>query len=233
MAQLWHTRRDANDLLRAHLNGAAAPPGYPGLFTSWAACIPTVGLPPDVAYSSCMGRFDLPESIARLQFLFNAPRFDPPTTVPSPPIPKQTSDYSPASVHDILTPEALRDIYHWFSRELDDYLSYAQDQPRRRCLNKALVIDQGGFLPLARGVIWDLTAVPPRPMQRHLPARPRLNAEAILAAAGTGYPDQELLHAIQHGVRMPTDFQPLVVLNSGLLSLADGLEQLAAHISRI
>jgi hypothetical protein len=58
-------------------------------------------------------------------------------------------------------------------------------------------------------------------MQRSHLAVPRLNAAAVLAAAGADYLDKELLDAILHCVRMPTDFQMLIVLNPGLLSLAD------------
>jgi hypothetical protein len=70
-------------------------------------------------------------------------------------------------------------------------------------------------------------------MRRSRSAVPHLNAAAILAAAGADYPDRELLDAIQHGVHMPTDFQMLIVLNPGLLSLADGMPQLAADVARV
>jgi hypothetical protein len=196
-------------------------------------CVPVVGLPPDATSSSCSGRFDLPESIARRPFLFHAARFDPPSTVAAPPIPEQASDYQPASVRDILTPEALREIYHRFRRELVDLLAYSQDPPRRQRTNKPLVIDQSGFLTPARGLFWDLTTSPPSLMQRSRSAVPRLNAAAILAAAGADYPDRELLDAIQHGVLMPTDFQMLIVLNPCLLSLADGMPQIAADVARM
>jgi hypothetical protein len=232
MAQLWRDGCTANALLRDHFNHAVGPPGNPNLFKEWAMRVPVVGLPPDTSSASCSGRFDLPYSIARRPFLFHAARFDPPNTVAAPPIPAQVSDYRPASV-DILTLEALREMYHWFRRELNDLLAYSQDPPRRHSTNKPLVIDQSGFLAPARGLFWDLTTNPPSLMRRDRSAAPRLNAAAILAAAGADYPDKELLDAIQHGVCMPTDFQLLIVLNPGVLSLADGMPQIAADIARM
>jgi hypothetical protein len=112
---------------------------------------------------------------------------------------------------------------------LDDLLAYLQDPPRRH----PLVIDQSDFLAPVRGLFWDLTTMPQSLMRRSHPAVPRLNAAAILAAAGAGYPHKELLDAISHGVRMQTDFQMLIVLIPGLLSLADGMPQIAADIERM
>jgi hypothetical protein len=176
MSQLWRDGCTVNSLLRDHFNRAVAPPRRPNLLKEWAMCIPVVGTAPDVSPTSCTGRFHLPESIARRPFLFHAERFDPPPTTAAPPIPEQASDYRPWSVLDILTPEALREIYYWFRRELDDLLAYAQDPPRRRRFNKPLVIDQTGFLAPARGLFWDLTTTPPSLMRRSQPAQPRLNA---------------------------------------------------------
>jgi hypothetical protein len=233
MSKPWRDGCAANSLLRDHLNAAVGPPENPNLFKEWAMRIPVVGTAPDVSATPCTGRFDLPDSIARRPFLFHATRFDPPTTTAAPPVPKQASDYQPKSVRDILTPEALREIYHWFRRELNDHLAYLQKPPRRHRTNRPLVSDQSGFLAPARGLFWDLTTTHPSLMQRDHPARPRLNAAAILAAAGAAYPDKELLDAIQNGVRMSTDFQMLIVLNPGLLSLADGMPQIAADIARM
>jgi hypothetical protein len=233
MAQLWSDGCTANALLSDHFDNAIRPPGNLDLFKEWAMCVPAAGLPPNASSTSCTGRFYLPNSTARRPFLFNSKRFDQPSTAAAPPIQEQVSDYHQASVHDILTQEALREIYHWFRRELNDLLACLQDRPHRHCTNKVLVIDQSGFLPQARGLFWDLTTDPQSLMRRSHSAVPRLIAAAILAAAGADYPDKELLYAIQHGVCMPTDFQLLNVLNPCLLSLAYSMPQIAADIARM
>jgi hypothetical protein len=85
-------------------------PQHQNLFKEWAMRVPVVGMAPDVSSTSCSGRFALPDSIASQLFLFNFEKFDPPSTDAAPPIPKQTSDYHPTSVWDILTPEALKEV---------------------------------------------------------------------------------------------------------------------------
>jgi hypothetical protein len=42
-------------------------------------------------------------------------------------------------------------------------------------------------------------------MRRDAPCTSRLKHNAIRAAAGPAYPDQELIDGIQHGVRMPAE----------------------------
>jgi hypothetical protein len=106
MPQLWRDGCTANLLLRDHLNVAVWQPGNPNLFKEWAMRIPVVGMAPDVSSTSCTGRFDLQDSIARLQFLFHAKRLDLQATVAAPPIPEQILDYQPKSVRDILMQEA-------------------------------------------------------------------------------------------------------------------------------
>jgi hypothetical protein len=136
-------------------------------------------------------------------------------------------------VRDILTAEALNHIYQWLRRDLADLRGYSQDPPRRQCSNKPLVIDQTGFVAQARCLFWDLTTTPPSLVQRHLPGTPRLNAAAILAAAGAEYPDKELLNGLAHGVCMQTDHQILIVLNPCLRSLAGYLRPFVADIGRM
>jgi hypothetical protein len=175
----------------------------------------------------------LPPAVARLPYHFSSTEFGPLTTVAAPPVPEQVSTYKPATIRDVLTAEALDEIYQWFRCELNDLHGYSLDPPRKHCSNKPLVIDQSSFVVEACGLFWDLTTNPPSLMQRHLPGTPRLNAAAILAAAGADYPDKELPDAIAHGVRMQTDHQMLLVLNPGLLSLSGYLRQYGADITRM
>jgi hypothetical protein len=136
-------------------------------------------------------------------------------------------------VCDILTAGALEQIHRWFGREVRDLRGYSEDPQRTLRSNKPLVIDQSGFVKEARGSFWDLTTEQLSLMWRHLSCTPRLNASAILAAAGADYPDKELLDGVAHGVRMPADDQMLIVLNPGLLSLAGHLWTYGADITRM
>jgi hypothetical protein len=98
----------------------------------------------------------------------------------------------PAAVRDILTPqEALGQIFQCFWRELNDLSGYSPDPPRRHLSSKPVVIDQGGFVAQAWGSFRDLTTDLLSLMPRHLSGAPRLNVQAVIAAAGAGYPDKE------------------------------------------
>jgi hypothetical protein len=233
MAQLVRDAERAKALLREHCEGTPGPAWQLDLFKSWGQHMPVVGISVDVGATSCREQLDLSEDAARLPYRFNSTEFLPPRTAAAPPVPAQLSTYKPAFVRGILTAEALDQIYQWFSRELNDLRGYSDDPPRTRRSNKPLAIDQSGFVEEARGSFWDLTTEPPSLMQRHLSGTPRLNAAAILAAAGADYTDKELLDGIVHGVRMLTDHQMLVVLNPGLLSLAGHLRPYGADIARM
>jgi hypothetical protein len=233
MAQLVRDAEQANALLRKHCERTPCPAWQPDLFTSWGERVPAVGIPADVGATSCREQLDLSEDAVRLPFCFSSPEFWPPRSAAAPPVPAQRSTYKPASVRDILTAEALEQIYQWFRGELNDLRGYSEDPPRKHRSNKPLVIDQNGFVKEARGSFWDLTTKPPSLMQRQLPGKQRLNVAAILATAGADYPDKELLDGIAHGVRMPTDNQMLIVLNPGLFSLAGHLRTYSANIARM
>jgi hypothetical protein len=181
------------------------------LFKSWGERVPAVGVPADVGATSCRAQLDLSEGAARLPYRFNSDKYRPPRTVAAPPVPEQQLTYKPSSVRDILTAGALEQIYRWFSRELRDLQGYSEDPPRKHRSNKPLVIDQSSFVGEARGSFWDLTTKPLSLMKRHLSGTPRLNAAAILAAAGADYPDKELLDGITHSVRMSGDDKMLIV----------------------
>jgi hypothetical protein len=220
MGQLEQQAQAANAMLSDCCSDTPGPPWHSGLFAEWGDRIPVLGIPEAVGATSCREPFHLPPAVARPPYCFNSTEFGTPTTVAAPPVPAQVSAYKPATVRDILTAEALCEIYQWFRSELAYLQGYSLDPPLKHCSNKQLVIDQSGFVAEARGLFWDLTTNPPSLMQRHLQGAPRLNAVAIRAAAGVDYQDKELLDGIAHGVRMQTDHQMLIVLNPGLLSLA-------------
>jgi hypothetical protein len=124
-------------------------------------------------------------------------------------------------------------IRAWLQRELADLTAYSQDLPVQLHRNKPLVIDQTGFFPAARGLFWDLRGPRQILMRCHDAGILSLNAAAIRAAVSPDYPNQELLDCITFGVRMQAAHQYLVVLLSNLLSLADGLNQFTADITRM
>jgi hypothetical protein len=120
-----------------------------------------------------------------------------------------------------------------FAREQTDLRRYADPAARRRT-NTPLVIDQDGFKPRAQGLFWDLRGAVPQLMRRDGPCVISLNADAVRAAAGPAYPDQELLDGIQHGVRMLAAHQLCVVLLPNLISIGGaGMPQHPADATRM
>jgi hypothetical protein len=71
-------------------------------------------------------------------------------------------------------------------------------------------------------------------MRRDAPCTTSLNAEAISAAAGPAYQDQELLDGIQYGVRMRAEHQLCIVLLPNLISIGSaGTPQHHADVTRM
>jgi hypothetical protein len=71
-------------------------------------------------------------------------------------------------------------------------------------------------------------------MRSDAPGVISLNADAIRAAAGPAYPDQDLLDGIQHGVRMPAAHQLCVVLLPNLILIGcAGMPQHHAVVKRM
>jgi hypothetical protein len=54
----------------------------------------------------------------------------------------------------------------------------------------------------------------------------RLNAAALLAAVGLGYPDKELLDNIEHSARMPADHHMLITLIPGMPQIVADIERM-------
>jgi hypothetical protein len=149
-------------------------------------------------------------------------------------VPAQRSEFHPSSIKDILHSWAISAIDEWFAREQTDLRLYAVDPAARRRTNTQLVIDQDGFKPRAQGLFWDLRVAMSQLMRRDAPGVISLNADAVRAAAGPAYPDQELLDGIQHGVRMPAAHQLCVMLLPNLISIGGaGTLQHHADVTRM
>jgi hypothetical protein len=224
-AELRSRAQHDNEILRTHFLTAEVSPAHAETLRQWSYRIPREGISQATAATTRRSQFPLQADAADDPFWFNSEVFDAPLTVPVPPVPAQQSDFQPASIKDILYLWAIAAIDDWFAREEADLLAYAADPSARRRTNKPLVIDQDGFFPIARGLFWDLRGAVPQLMRRDAPRTSRLNAEAICAAAGPGYPDQVLLDGIQHGVRMPAEHQMCIVLLPNLISIAAGMPQ--------
>jgi hypothetical protein len=193
----------ANEILHAHLLAVEVAPKHKETLRQWADRVPRDGVSQAVSATTRRSRFPLHDNAADDTFNFNSEYFDPPLMQPAPQVPAQRSDFRPSSIKDILYQWAISAIDEWFAREEIDLQRYAADPAVRRRTNTLLVIDQDGFKPRAQGLFWDLRGAVPQLMRRDAPCVISLNADAVRAAAGPAYPDQELLDGIQHGVRMP------------------------------
>jgi hypothetical protein len=114
MRRLEQQARAANTMLLDCCLDTLGPPWHPELFNEWGDRIPVLGIPEAAGATSCQGPFHLPPAVALLPYRFNSTEFGPPTTVAAQPVPKQVSTYKQAPVRDILTAEALNEIYQWF-----------------------------------------------------------------------------------------------------------------------
>jgi hypothetical protein len=232
-AELRRRARHANEILRSHLLAAEVPPAHAETLRQWSYRIPLNGISQAAAATTRRSRYPLSPDAANGPFNFNSEMSDAPLTAPAPPVPAQQSDFQPSSIRDILYPWAVSAIDAWFALEQADLLAYAADPSVPRRTNKPLVIDQDGFFPRAIGLFWDLRGAVQQLMRRDAPGTSRLNADAIRAAAGPAYPDQELLDGIQHGVRMPAEHQMCIVLLPNLISIAACMPQHHADVSRM
>jgi hypothetical protein len=96
------------------------------------------------------------------------------------------------------------------------------------------VIDQDGFKPRAQGLFWDIRGAVQQLMRRDAPCTTSLNADAIRAAAGPEYLDQELLDGIQYGMRMPAEHQMCIVLLPNLILIGGAcMPQHHADVTRM
>jgi hypothetical protein len=231
-AELRARQLYANEILRAHLLAADVSPRHAETLRQWAYRVSPDGISQAVAATTRRSRFPLQADAADDPFNFNSEFFDPTLTRPAPPVPAQQSDFHPSSINDILHLWAISAIDEWFACEQADLRAYAADPTARR-RNKPLVIDQDGFVPRARGLFWDLRGAVPQLMRRDAPDTTSLNADAIRAAAGPAYPDQELLDGVQYCVRMPVEHQLCIVLLPNLISVGAGMPQQHADIARM
>jgi hypothetical protein len=222
-----------NEILRDHFRAARVSSKHAETLRQWSYRIPDDGISQAVAATIRRSQLPLQADAADEPFNFNSEVLDPPHTQPAPPVPAQQSDFRPSSIKDILLPWAVSAIDEWFAREEADLRAYAADPTTRRRTNKPLVIDQDGFFPRAQGLFWDLHGAVPQLMRRDAPGITRLNADAIRSAAGPSYQDQELLHGIQHCVRMPAEHQTCIVLLPNLISIAAGMPQHHADIAHM
>jgi hypothetical protein len=65
--------------------------------------------------------------------------------------------FVPSRVEHLLTPEAICSIEQWIARSMIDLARMQRLGERAgRKYNKVLALGQEAFLPVARGIVWDL-----------------------------------------------------------------------------
>jgi hypothetical protein len=234
-AELRCRAQHANEILRAHLLAADVPPLHRETLRQWAYRVPHDGVSQAVAATTRRSRFPLQDDAADDPFNFNLEFFDPPLTRPAPPVSAQQSDFHPSSIRDILHPWAISAIDEWIAREEADLQRYAHGGPGSPAPREQAPGDRPGRLQAARARLVlgpprrRSPAYAPRRSLHHVPERRR---HPRGRGARISYPDQELLDAIQYGVRMPAEHQLCIVLLPNLISIGGaGMPQHHADIT--
>ena len=130
----------------------------------------------------------------------------PPVTRPPAPPP----DFVPTSWQDLLYPWAVSKMLQWQATALKG--------ERATCF-----IGQDGFLPPARGIVWNLTQGTPFPMDLTTPIVSHLNEGATVEALNKlGYIDRALIQGLRDGV----SFQAVEIQELLQIRLATNLHSL-------
>ena len=133
------------------------------------------------------------------------------------------------SLRDILMSGSIRKLADAVRAIVDalEFIRRGEEIPVRFLRRLApVVIGQEGFLPSARGIVWDLRTKHPDgyylPLGFSAPLPTHLNTSAYFDALGDDYPDQSLRHQVKHGALFFADLDLQIVVCPHLLSLADG-----------
>ena len=155
----------------------------------------------------------------------------PTPTLPAPGFPpSQVTAYKPMSLRDILMPSSIRTLADAVRAIVDalEFIQTGEEIPvrfRRRLAS--VVIGQDGFLPSARGIVWDLRTKHPDgyylPLDFSAPLPTHLNTSAYFDALGDDYPDQFFRHQVNHCALFFADLDLQIVVCLHFLSLADDL----------
>ena len=164
----------------------------------------------------------------------------PTPSLPPPSFPAaQITSYRPTSLYHILKPGSITKL----ARALDtiaESLTFMRNgielPVRLRRTLSTTVIGQDGFIPEARGIVWDLRSKPDgyfRPLDFAAPIPTHLNTDAYFDAIGDDYPDQSLRHQVRRGALFFADVDLQIVICPHLLSLADGFKNVDRELRRL
>ena len=157
------------------------------------------------------------------------------------PQPLPPEGFNPRSLRDLLFPWAFDAVTVWLEKQRADLLSYLRDPTSPRRLSHTLAIGQDGFVPDARGIVWDLRqegVAEPLDFQaavdsrRDAQGRLGLNA-AWLAGQLEGYEDQELAGHLFDGVNFKTELALQIVLTPHLVSMAPFVAGTNSELERL
>jgi len=193
---------------------------------------------------------DIPPSLRGLSMsaddetaFVDVPFYDPcpVQSIPKPTFPgKQRTSHRPRSIEQILYPWAIRKL----AKELRPIIAIMKlDRDKLpvpdwlRAQLKTIVIGQDGFLPEARGIVWDLRSKHPDgyflPLDFEAPIDTHLHARAFFDALGDEYPDQSLRYQILNGALFFADLALQIVICPHLLSLSHAFANAENDIARL
>jgi len=191
---------------------------------AWADCIkpiPWSELPSNVTTE--IDSFEEP-SLATLDFPNPCPVAH--TKPLSKPVPQPVPEgFSPKSINDLLTPEAIASILKWVKDRLVYLRNIELHGPAAtHKSNVPLALGQSAFKLEARGIIWDLRRLNEgiiEPVDFTKAISSHLNLD-LLATELAQYPDQELLSFLLQGVQYKANVDLQIVLLPHLISLSSG-----------
>lgn len=224
--------------LRRALNAASRSCPHRGYLASWVDQVdttPNADIPFHLRGAS-PSEFDNPILV---DTPFAAPMPTPALPPPIFPGAQQTS-YKPRSIYQILKAGSIRKLARALNAIADSLAHMQRGEelpPRLRRGLTTTVIGQDGFVPEARGIIWDLRSRHPEghflPLDFTAPIATHLNTDAYFDAIGDDYPDQSLRHQVRHGALFFADVDLQIVICPHLLSLADGFVNVDKELRRL
>ena len=151
------------------------------------------------------------------------------------------TDYKPESISDIITADSRKRIANAVRDQVRDMRAFRRGLPTRTA--KPLVIGQDGFVPEARGIVWDTPklhfddATKPngyfKPLDFDAAPPSHLNNQKFFDMLGPDYNDQELRHMLVTGFFMKIAPPLQIVILPHLLSLADAFDNVDKELDRL
>ena len=224
--------------LRRVINAVPVANPYKPYLSTWAGQV-------DTTHNA-----DIPFNVRGLHYAeFDNPAlvelpFAPPMPTPTLPAPEypppQVTAYRPMSLRDILMPGSIHKLANAVRAIVDalEFIQRGEEIPVRLRRRLAPVdVGQDGFLPSARGVVWDLRTKHPDgyylPLDFSAPLPTYLNTSAYFDALGNDYPDQSFRHQAKYGALFFADLDLRIVVCPHLLSLADGFANVDKELRRL